>query len=80
MAARYKLQHAAVNGVAGVPGIPARSMRALYTYLVAAGLGLGAIYSAILAYEWYPQAWKVVASALIALTLGALGYYLVASV
>jgi len=52
----------------------------MYTYLVAAGLALGSIYSAILAYEAYPRGWKVAAAALIALTLGALGYYLVAGV
>jgi len=54
--------------------------KAMYTYLVAAGLALGAIHSAILAYEAYPRGWKVAAAALIALTLGALGYYLVAGV
>ena len=52
----------------------------MYTYLIAAGLALGAIHSAILAYEAYPQGWKVAASALIALALGALGFYLVAGV
>jgi hypothetical protein len=54
--------------------------KAMYTYLIAAGLALGAIHSAILAYEAYPRGWEVAASALIALALGALGYYLVVGV
>ena len=52
--------------------------QALHTSLFAAGLALGAIYSAILAYEAYPKNWKVAASALAALALAALAYYLVA--
>jgi cyanate permease len=54
--------------------------QAQYTYLVAAGLALGAIYSAIVAYEAYPKGWKVAASALAALALGALAYYLIAGI
>jgi hypothetical protein len=49
--------------------------QSLTAYLVAAGLAVGAIYSAILAYEAYPKGWKVVASALSALALAALAYY-----
>jgi hypothetical protein len=52
----------------------------LYVYLVAAGLALGAIYALIVAFESYPQGWKVAASAGIALALGALAYYLVAGI
>ena len=44
-------------------------------YLVSGGLVLGALYSAIRAYEAWPKVWKVVALALTALALAALAYY-----
>jgi hypothetical protein len=44
-------------------------------YLVSGGLVLGALYSAIRAYEAWPKVWKVVILALTALALAALAYY-----
>jgi len=51
--------------------------QAVYTYLVAAGLALGAVYGGVAAYEAYPKRWKVAASASTALVLAALAIYLV---
>jgi hypothetical protein len=52
----------------------------LYLYLLAAGVGLGALFALIVAFESYPQGWKVAVSAGAALALGALAYYLVAGI
>ena len=52
----------------------------LYVYPVAAGVALGAIFAVMVAFESYPQGWKVAVSAAAALALGALAYYLVAGI
>ena len=52
----------------------------LYAYVLAAGVALGALFAVIVAFESYPQGWKVAASAGAALALGALAYYLVAGI
>lgn len=44
-------------------------------YLVSGGLVLGALYTAIHAYEAWPKLWKVAAFALTALALAILAYY-----
>ena len=49
-------------------------------YLVSGGLVLGALYSAIRAYEAWPKVWKVVALALTAVALAASAYYYSVSV
>lgn len=44
-------------------------------YLASGGLGLAALFSAILAYEAWPKVWKVVLLTLTAVALVAFGYW-----
>lgn len=44
-------------------------------YLLSGGLALGALYSAIQAYEAWPKVWKAGSLTLTALALAALAYY-----